>query len=106
MRLGAPLALCLLAGCAQNDAPPVATCPRLPTRAPPVTAIPPKPTAPGRLVLMPGHWEWMDGNYNWSPPTWVPPPHPHAPSSGKLWQDGRWTPNGIVCVWEAGRFLF
>ncbi len=84
----------------------VATCPHLPAQAPASVPPPPKPPSSARLVLAPAHWDWIDGNYSWTQAAWVPPPHPKAATSGRIWQDGSWSASGIACSWEPGRFLF
>jgi hypothetical protein len=73
-------------------------CPHVPD--PPPGEVPPAPPGPPQ-VLQPGHWEWVDGTYAWTPPEW----HPRPPGPSRAWQDGYWEANGGACVWHNGRLL-
>ena len=46
-------------------------CPHVPDPLP--GEVPPAPAGP-RQTLEPGHWNWVDGSYVWSPPQWHPRP--------------------------------
>ena len=99
---------CLLLGlslltvsCAPGAGIPQMACPHLPTNPPPAHAPPLPPVSPTRLVLQPGHWDWVDSGYVWDQPAWITPPWPTA----SKWEDGFWTPNGGGCAWTTGHFV-
>ena len=93
--------LALLSGCAAQPRVVQTTCPTLPGKVATLRPDPLPPISNKTLVMQPGHWDWVDGNYLWEGPAWVLPPHP-APV---IWVDGSWTPNGGGCVWTQGHFL-
>ena len=96
------LLLATLSGCAAPPAGiPQMACPHLPTSAPATRVNPLPPVSTTRLVLQPGHWDWVDGGYVWDQPAWIMPPWPSA----SKWQDGFWTPNGGGCAWTPGHFV-
>jgi hypothetical protein len=74
-------------------------CPHIPG-APDAKPLPP-PISTEPQSLQPGHWEWNDGDYVWTPPQWQPRPAAGAPK----WRNGYWEASGGACVWHNGRFI-
>ena len=73
-------------------------CPHIPKA--PAAKPPPPPPSGLPQILQPGHWEWDDGGYVWTPPAW------HARSGNRTqWRNGYWEPNGGACVWHNGQFV-
>ena len=96
------LAVLLLAGCmATPPRIPQMACPTLPGAAATPHPDPLPPVSARTLVMQPGHWDWIDGNYVWERPAWILPPH----GPPVTWIDGFWTPNGGGCAWTQGHFL-
>ena len=74
------------------------TCPHVPA---PLQAKPPLPPVSAfPQVLQPGHWQWDDGNYVWTPPKW----QARFAAKPPAWQDGHWSADGGACVWHNGHF--
>jgi hypothetical protein len=97
-------ALVLVSGCAPQG--PVrqseihVTCPHVP--APPPGAKPPLPPVSAfPQMLQPGHWDWSDAQYVWTPPQW----QARFDARPRRWQNGHWEVNGGACVWQNGAFL-
>jgi hypothetical protein len=97
------LLLAPLAACASLQPAPQAmlrpTCPHIPK--PPDIKRPLPPVSAFPQVLQPGHWDWSDGNYVWTPPQWQARFTKIAPR----WVDGHWEANGGACIWHNGRFV-
>jgi len=92
-----------IAGCAAPP-PVMAQRPVCPNPPPPVGDIttPPPPVSGARQILLPGHWEWLNGSYAFTGPRWLPWPGGGTP----LWQPGSWHhDNAGNCQWIPGQFV-
>jgi WXXGXW repeat (2 copies) len=87
--LAAVLAISLMTGCVQNQAPDVSPYPPVPSLI--SEEIPKPPVAAEALMWQPGHWDWNGTGYVWAKGQYVP-----AAGHGSLWMPGWWsrTPNG------------
>lgn len=72
------------------------TCPHIP--APPPGTTPPAPASAFPKILLPGHWDWSELNYVWTPPEW----QTKFSATQARWHDGHWQVTGGGCVWHKG----
>jgi hypothetical protein len=73
------------------------TCPHIP--APPTAKPPLPPVSAFPQILLPGHWEWSDGDYSWTPPHWETR---FSTTTPPKWIAGHWEVNGNACIWHNG----
>jgi hypothetical protein len=92
-----------VAGCTVQGPVPLnqihVTCPHVPK--PLVARAPLPPVSAFPQILQPGHWDWSDGQYVWTPPQW----QVRFDGRARRWVDGRWEVNGGACVWHVGAFV-
>jgi hypothetical protein len=78
------LAVSLIAGCGERQAPDVNPYPPVPPLVSEPVPMPPVTAEP--LMWQPGHWDWNGSGYSWAKGQYVP-----AAGHGALWMPGWWS---------------